>query len=370
MNRVLRRPMFRLGGSAEGITSGLDGPNINASRKGYAFGSTGPQREYLEEKENVIEEQTIPNDLESRIMDDVTMREKLYDKYGVGPEKEAMAPGSLSSLLTNFSLNLAAQPGGNLMGAIGKAGAPALEKFQAARMSERLSKGKRKREMIDEAVRGQYGLEEERIAAQGAIDEAMVKAQGKGEKAFQFQAQFKQITDTRQKIRDLQKEVDAGNDPDGSKAAKIGDLNEALTDLVGIDPILEAIYGSEWMSEQIDDITDNFEAEEGRQPTIDEVLKIIKSKGKKDGGRIGYQMGGDVIEEEVSETIDTGPAQTQDLTYMELRSRLPREIGNDIVQLLAASKQALMDFANIQTQQDVDNFNQSYNVDLVLPQEG
>ena len=365
MNRVLRRPMFRLGGSAEGITSGLDAPNINASRRGFFEGGVD-----LEEKENVIEEQTIPNDLERRIMDDVTMREKLYDKYGVGPEKESMAPGSLSSMLTNFSLNLAAQPGGNLMGAIGKAGAPALEKFQAARMGERLSKGKRKREMIDEAVRGQYGLEEERISAQGAIDEAIIKSQGKGEKAFQFQAQFKQITDTRQKIRDLQKEIDDGNDPDGSKAATIKDLNEALTDLVGIDPILEAIYGSEWMSEQIDDITDNFEAENGRQPTIDEVMEIIKSQGKKDGGRIGYEMGGDVMEEEVSETMVTGPEQTQDLTYMELRSRLPREIGNDIVQLLSASKQALMDFANIQTQQDVDNFNQSYNVDLVLPQEG
>jgi hypothetical protein len=99
-------------------------------------------------------------------------------------------------------------------------------------------------------------------------------------------------------------------------------------------------------------------------------MKIIKSKGKKDGGRIGYQIGGEV--EDITESVDTvaGPDQTQDLTYMELRNRLPREISNDIVQLLSASKQALTDFANIQTQQDVDNFNQAYNVDLALPQEG
>ena len=32
-----------------------------------------------------------------------------------------------------FGLNLLGQPGGNLAGAIGKAGAPALSKFQAAR---------------------------------------------------------------------------------------------------------------------------------------------------------------------------------------------------------------------------------------------
>ena len=38
MNRILRRPMFRLGGSAEGITSGLDAPNINASRRGFSMG--------------------------------------------------------------------------------------------------------------------------------------------------------------------------------------------------------------------------------------------------------------------------------------------------------------------------------------------
>ena len=42
-------------------------------------------------------------------------------------------PGSLSSALMTFGLNLLGQPGGNLAGAIGKAGAPALEKFQAAR---------------------------------------------------------------------------------------------------------------------------------------------------------------------------------------------------------------------------------------------
>ena len=91
----------------------------------------------------------------------------------------------------------------------------------------------------------------------------------------------------------------------------------------------------------------------------------------KDGGRVNYAEGGEVMEE-MTETVDmvTGRGQTQDLTYRELRSRLPREITNDVVSLIATSKQALTDFANIQTQQDVDNFNQTYNVNLVLPQEG
>jgi len=40
------------------------------------------------------------------------------------------------------------------------------------------------------------------------------------------------------------------------------------------------------------------------------------------------------------------------------------------VQMIANSKQALLDFANIRDQQDVDEFNQRYNVSLNIAQEG
>ena len=39
MNRTLRRPMFRIGGVAEGITSGLDNPQLTASRPRYQSGN-------------------------------------------------------------------------------------------------------------------------------------------------------------------------------------------------------------------------------------------------------------------------------------------------------------------------------------------
>ena len=51
------------------------------------------------------------------------------------------------------------------------------------------------------------------------------------------------------------------------------------------------------------------------------------------------------------------------------RARLPKEITDDIVQLMANSAEALEDFASISTQQDVDQFNKKYNVNLVLPAE-
>ena len=60
---------------------------------------------------------------------------------------------------------------------------------------------------------------------------------------------------------------------------------------------------------------------------------------------------------------------SQKIDYEELRARLPREITDDIVKLIASSPEALEDFATIQTQQDVVLFIQKYDVELVLPAE-
>jgi hypothetical protein len=58
----------------------------------------------------------------------------------------------------------------------------------------------------------------------------------------------------------------------------------------------------------------------------------------------------------------------QKLSFEEIRTRLPREITDDIVRLIANSSEALQDFAYIKTQQDVNQFNVKYGVNLVLPQ--
>lgn len=63
------------------------------------------------------------------------------------------------------------------------------------------------------------------------------------------------------------------------------------------------------------------------------------------------------------------PAAPKDspLTFEELRARLPREVTDQVVRLLATSEAALLDFANIDTEQDIAIFNQKYNADLQLP---
>lgn len=95
------------------------------------------------------------------------------------------------------------------------------------------------------------------------------------------------------------------------------------------------------------------------------------------GGRIGYAEG--TLEPTENNQIESTPtpedAGTQQsqlkpvvkLSFQELRSRLPKEITDDIVGLISNSEQALQDFAYIKTQQDVNNFNIKYGVNLVLP---
>jgi len=55
--------------------------------------------------------------------------------------------------------------------------------------------------------------------------------------------------------------------------------------------------------------------------------------------------------------------------FVILRARLPKEITDDVVKLIAYNPDAFKDFAAIETQQDVINFNETYGVELVLPTE-
>lgn len=112
--------------------------------------------------------------------------------------------------------------------------------------------------------------------------------------------------------------------------------------------------------------------------------KVIEraSSGQKDGGlTTGYAQGGltEMMAEETitpkgvemqEEVVEETPEQSSSapLTYDELRLRLPPEVSDDVVKLLASSDEALLEFSNIATQQDVNEFNVKYGVELVLPQ--
>ena len=112
------------------------------------------------------------------------------------------------------------------------------------------------------------------------------------------------------------------------------------------------------------------------------LIREINRIGQKDGGlTTGYAEGGltemmaeetitpqgETIEEEVVEETPAAGSSAP-LTFEQLRQRLPPEISDAVIKLLAASDEALLEFSNIATQQDVDEFNVKYGVELVLPQ--
>ena len=129
--------------------------------------------------------------------------------------------------------------------------------------------------------------------------------------------------------------------------------------------------------------TEKYESQNDPQLFIDAIEQIKKILGQfSGGGRAGYANGEMVMEEQITEKItdNTKPSAAEAVTqqqlnmsnpisYDQLRARLPKEITDDIVQLMANSAEALEDFASISTQQDVDQFNKKYNVNLVLPAE-
>ena len=99
--------------------------------------------------------------------------------------------------------------------------------------------------------------------------------------------------------------------------------------------------------------------------TVD-VNELLASEDLKDGGRVGLAQGG----MPGAPMADQSAAQNETgLSFSEVRARLPQEISDEIVRLIVSSPMALEDFAAIQTQIDVNNFNSKYNVNLSLPQE-
>jgi len=110
--------------------------------------------------------------------------------------------------------------------------------------------------------------------------------------------------------------------------------------------------------------------------------------GLAEGGRVNRALGspemGEITETVEQETVKTPTGEVQAtevasaeniepmkevpvMDFATLRNRLPKEITDDIVQLLANSKEALQDFYYINSQNDVSSFNTKYGVNLILP---
>ena len=118
-----------------------------------------------------------------------------------------------------------------------------------------------------------------------------------------------------------------------------------------------------------------FAKEEEFKDVYGEMFRQFTALNLAEGGRVKRAFGtpntgsGEQIITTEAKTIgaETAEKPVMKLDYAQLRDRLPQEITDDVVQLLANSEEALQEFAYIQTQNDVDAFNLKYGVNLIIP---
>ena len=361
MNRVLRRPMFRIGGSAgTGITSGLDTPKRGLVDGPGKYSQDDPQDRTQKFTPNI--EQALET---AKLANDRRVRNVLFPRAG------GLRPGTLPGFLTSFGLNLAsATPTGTGFGGLAATAAKAAQQpfqtFQAAKLTEAEDRGKFARDLFESDIQSQFDLEEQRLKGESGSATEYAKSQ-----AAKALGKLYQVD-----IDGIQAKIDA-LDPD-TDIEQIQEYNDQIAELKKKSKKDQmAIYKGAQTDEeyQREVILKLLQAGED----IEEILEYFPDAANimgpgfkipeeaKDGGRIGLAMGSKPMMESIVEQ-EKEQGEVQDLSYTQLRSRLPQEISNEIVMLLANSKKALLDFANIQTTQDIQAFNQQYDVNLTLPQ--
>ena len=351
MNRTLRRPMFRIGGQvAEGITSGL------APRQGYATN-----------KDNLVKE----NDFSKMKISDlgnmnIGQLRELSKSMAYKPKSDPW------DYLGEVALNLVSTPtSGNLIGDIGTS------------MREPYS---RYLDRKSTAAEQEYGSEADMFKTMISAQADVLGAEKEG-KGWLEQWKFEQIPVLNETISRLTKKQ---NEKTLTAEEKL-ELQNAIDQkgrIVSIDPVTEAFLGTKDGGYLVTDEMDRLLTEDQKLPeneriykgkrdpqlAIDAIANVKKRLGMAKGGRVGYQSGNMVQPNamQAAMPMDQGPEvppEVQNIDYDTLRARLPQSITDDIVRLISTSAEAMEDFATIQTQQDINNFNEKYGVELVLPAE-
>ena len=370
-NRILNRPMFKLGGKTDdaqgtGITSGLDTPRSNYLGGGRTIGGgaftgipmgnrTGFQTILPEPKGPVPFDARIRTAMNKLKVDPADYRHATWT--GVGAGFGDPSTKTLSEAL--FKANMAREAGIQPLEA-----SVAQQKFELSKMPFELEMGvkvaKAGQRQLDVHAKRAISDEADSILKQALID-------------------YKD-SEIPQHIRDKVESL---------KTLALGD---AFYTVAAATELAESVFGTEqilqnWTIEQIATAKADFIA----MMTGDR-FKTKKVQKNATGGRVGYQQGvgpnvmqtnlmeniqtpkGDVA---ISEQIDEANIPGTDpqgsglgensQAYALLRARLPQEITDDVVMLIAYNPQAFEDFAAIQTQSDVMSFNMKYGVELVIP---
>jgi len=450
MNRVLKRPMFRMGGAAEGITSGLDRPRQQYNQAGMVKNQFEADRltqnaaklkdaamdVFMKgaEARGQFDNNTLDNPVTNMFQTagdtatggltrDQIIAQAIADSQKFSGSQPQMSGREMAArFLIPFGLDFATRtPSGNLFStAAASAKEPTAALFKsiddrrdaktkreadlfAAFLSSGLQERKEDKKAAAERLKESQELltlydrtlERNVIVKAGDVynnldnyGPAQADKDGRPFEKIEVANQIKQLMGTifelknQESLSDQQQlELEQAETVldylKGNNNTKIF-ANELLRDpnfLADVRSVVKNVFEKtdKYKEFKIDGVSEQEELL--IQKELDKAVKFYLETGTfppeymgaqamATGGRAGYQMGGgaDMGQMPTNEPI-------QKIDYETLRARLPKEITDDIVKLIASSPEALEDFATIQTQQDVVLFNQKYDVELVLPAE-
>jgi len=363
MNRIMKRPMFRKGGSAgEGITSGL------APRQGY-------------QEAGSVEQFDLRN---------ATMDQLRAEAQRQGFKAPPMAPdNSLRNFKIDFGLDLLSRsPSGNIFQTAGAAAKEPFANFRASRAA--YNKG------IDDRAINKYNSESDMFKTLIGAQADILGEGGSSYKDLEIAKALRAIMPRFIELRQKREELGStGGSLSKEEDLELRQLQEKYNRFSAKnleDDMLIEIYakslGDRAIPKKVNELYNADLKNDPRKYTSKDDPKIKKDAVESirvelqnlrtyaDGGRAGY-ANGELVEEQITETetINPGAMGSQNMntdnpiSYDQLRARLPAEITDDIVELIANSAEALEDFAMISDQSQVDQFNRKYSVNLVLPAE-
>ena len=339
MNRILRRPMFRRGGAAEGITAGLDAP-----RQGYR--TPGLVDFFPTQQEFESAREMFP----------------VYER----PQGEA-----LSRFLMSTGLDLLSRPPqGGLLSTVAQAAKEPTKQLFEDIDTDRATKFATDADLFKTLITAKG----EALSGMGDTASRGVKLQIADDiedtMDIIFKLENKKNTTPNEFTEEDQLLLDKKKNRFSNLTRKDEVASSLLTDEKYTQRIMRKIKDNLLELKQEDGVTPRYSDDDDPKLLEDmffyynEFFREGKfPEFKATGGRVGYQMGGDVNMGQMPAT------EEPKIDYSTLRARLPKQISDDVVRLIAASPEALEDFATIATQSDVDMFNQKYSVNLVLPQE-
>lgn len=324
MSMIFRRPMFRRGGKVDGrgtgITSGLDKP-----RQNYAEG------------------------------DIVDIYEKMQERIPEPPKPSLSLGDYLRIASAGAEILGSPGEGGGISGALRSAARPlatlgtdlgtSLDKRSALAQQERS-------DLIKALTAGQAEIDA--AAARGAADTSAKLQQVRAVDA---------IFDP--KIDKIKKDIIAAQG-DVTKIAELGKQLKILEQSKEAAKLRILVPGKSRQELVIQMAEAIKKADAGLGGDISDKEILAQAEAIVDAaGGTGFAEGGVV---DMQETMNVEPQQpSMDIPYDEFRAKMPANVSDEIVQLIYYNPTAFSDFANIETQDDVYEFNAKYDVNLVLP---